>query len=177
MKALLIIDMQAGCFKPFESCYDTTAVIARINALAALFRSKGYKVIFIQHDGSYENFLVPGTDDWQLLTELDRQPSDLLVQKSANDSFYQTNLASVLQEHGIEELYITGTATDFCVDATVQSAHSKGYQVTVVADAHTTELKDYLRTEALIAHYNQVWKYMAPTKHRISVIPADEIRL
>lgn len=67
---------------------------------------------------------------------------------------------------GVKELYITGCATDFCVEATVQSALAKHYDVTVVADGHTTAERPYLSAEKVNEHYNWVWQHMIPTNKR-----------
>jgi nicotinamidase-related amidase len=175
MKALLIIDMQKGCFNPYSACHDTVDVIDRINSLSAQFREQNQAVLFIQHDGSYENCLIPDTDDWQLLPELIQHSSDFYVHKTANDSFYQTTLQEILEKKGVQELYITGSATDFCINATVHSALSKDYKVTVVADAHTTEHKPDLDAQTLIAHYNWVWSMLAPTTHAVTVATAADV--
>ena len=87
MKALLVIDMQKGSFKPYPYRHDTLGTVERINKLTSAFRENNFPVIFIQHDGTIENWLLPGTEDWELLPELIRLPSDICVSKTANDSF------------------------------------------------------------------------------------------
>lgn len=52
MKALLIIDMQKGSFKPYSIRYNAIQTIEQINLLSAKFRELGYPVIYIQHDGT-----------------------------------------------------------------------------------------------------------------------------
>jgi nicotinamidase-related amidase len=177
MKALFIIDMQLGSFKPYSLRHDTMGVIERINKLSAQFRLSGDKIIFIQHDGSKENAFLPGTDDWNILPELDVQPTDIMVSKTANDAFYKTNLSEILSGHDITELFLTGCATDFCIDATIKSALSRDYNITVVADAHTTASRPHIDAETVINHYNWLWADMTPTAHRIEVVPSDSVLL
>jgi nicotinamidase-related amidase len=143
MKALLVIDMQKGSFKPYTYRHDTLGKVERINALTTFFRKNNYPVIFIQHDGSIENWLIPGTEDWEMLPELIHQPEDICVSKTANDSFYNSTLQDVLTSLNISELYITGCATDFCVDSTVKAALSRDYKVIIVEDAHTTASRPF----------------------------------
>ena len=176
MKALLIIDMQLGSFKPYTLRHDTMGVIGRINELSGYFRANGWKVIFIQHDGTSENSFLPGSTDWQLLPELDVMPPDIIVSKTANDSFYKTELQEILVNNNITELYITGCATDFCVDTTIKSAHSKDYNVVVVADGHTTASRPHMNAETVIEHYNWLWADMSPTKHKIRVIKSGDLK-
>ncbi|OYU96911.1 MAG: cysteine hydrolase [Bacteroidetes bacterium B1(2017)] len=174
MKALLIIDMQMGSFRPYTLRYDTLGVIERINLLLEHFRNKNDKVIFIQHDGSKENVFIPESEDWQLLPELTTNSGDIYVSKVANDAFYHSKLQDVLIEHAITELYITGCATDFCVDATIKAALSKEYKITVVGDAHTTANRPHLDAPTVIKHYNWLWADMTPTNYKIQVLKTDE---
>jgi nicotinamidase-related amidase len=90
MKALFIIDMQAGSFTPETPRYDAEGVVQRINTLSRHFRNHGDAVIFIQHDGTKDGNYLPGTPEWNILPELIRDPSDIVVSKTANDSFYKT---------------------------------------------------------------------------------------
>ena len=113
MRALLVIDMQLGSFRPYTLRYDTKGVIDRINELSQQFRKSGDPVIFIQHDGTKENCFLPGTEDWALLPELIRGSEDIFVSKTANDSFYKTDLQTILQRREVKELIVTGCATDF----------------------------------------------------------------
>lgn len=174
MKALLIIDMQQGSFIPYSLRHDTIGTIDRINTLAARFREQNFPVIFIQHDGTKENCFLPGSSDWQLLPELHVAASDYLVSKTVNDCFYKSELSKLLEQHQITSLFITGCATDFCVDTTVKSALSKDYQVTVIADAHTTADRPVGPAAKVIEHYNWLWADMTPTKYPLEVKSAAE---
>lgn len=175
-KALLIIDMQKGNFLPQFPCFDTAGIVSRINALAEIFRELNLPVIVIQHDGSRFNEYIPHTHDWELLDELQVSPTDIVISKSANDSFYDTILHSTLAELNTRALVITGSATDFCIDSTVQSALTRDYQVKVVKDGHTLADRPGLKAEKLIDHYNMVWANLTPTKGKIEVMSSEEIR-
>ena len=65
---------------------------------------------------------------------------------------------------------VSGCATDFCVDSTIRSALSKDFNITVIADTHTTADKPYLNAQKIIQHHNFVWQNMIPTKGKIQVI-------
>jgi nicotinamidase-related amidase len=172
-KALLIIDMQNESFSPEANVYDTDGVVEHINALSDRCRKAGYPVIIIQHDGTLQNEYLPGTDGWKLLPQITTTGNDILISKTANDSFYQTNLSAVLHQHHVSELILTGSATDFCMDATVHSALSRNYKVTVVQDGHTAGDRPHLKAQQVINHYNWIWSNLTPTN--ISVKPASEI--
>ncbi len=170
MKALLIIDMQKISFTPETPRFDTEGVVKRINMLSAHFRKQNHMVIYIQHDGSKDGFCKPNSQEWEILNTLNIEESDIIVSKIANDSFYKSNLNSILKNNGIEELVITGCATDFCVDATIKSALTNGYKVTVIADGHTTGNRPHLKAEKVIEHYNWMWDEMIPVNEKIKVI-------
>ncbi|WP_221391163.1 cysteine hydrolase family protein [Dyadobacter sp. NIV53] len=174
MKALLIIDMQAGSFTPETPRYDTEKLIEKINHLSTLYRETGNKVIFVQHDGTKEDCYFPVTPDWEILPELIIDPVDVFVSKTVNDSFYQTNLDSFLKTNAISHITITGSATDFCIEATIQSALIKDYQITVIEDGHTTADRPHLNAKAIIEHYNWVWQNMSPTVGSIKVIAFED---
>ena len=167
-KALLIIDMQKGSFTPATPRYDSQAVVERINKLAALFRNLRLPVIYIQHDGTGSGEFEKNQPDWEILDELEVKQSDIRIDKTANDCFYCSDLQSALEKNNSGELIITGCATDFCVESTVQSALAKNYNVTVVADGHTTGNRPHLSAEKVIEHYNWVWNNMIPTKGKIN---------
>jgi nicotinamidase-related amidase len=174
MKALLIIDMQRGAFEPMDARYDAEGVIERINQLASKFRVLGLPVIFIQHDGSREGFFIPGTNEWEILQELDRRSHDLVVVKTANDAFYRTNLHSVLKEKGVDELVITGCSTDFSVDCTVKAALSHDYLITVISNGHTTRSRPQMTAMLAVDYFNLLWGKLAPAKAKIRLQTCDE---
>lgn len=69
----------------------------------------------MQHDETRFDEFVPNTTEWELLDTLKVMPDNILVNKCANDVFYKSDLQKILNDLQIEELIITGCATDFCV--------------------------------------------------------------
>ncbi|MFD0963344.1 isochorismatase family protein [Pseudofulvibacter geojedonensis] len=169
-KALLIIDMQKGSFTSKTPRHDSENIIKRINPLSEEFCKQGLPVIFIQHDGTKENEFIPNTTEWEILNSLNIPLNSFFVQKYANDIFYQSKLKEVLDNLNITELFITGCATDFCVESSIQSAITKDYDLTIIADAHTTGNRPHIRASKIIEHYNWVWQNMIPTKGKVQVI-------
>lgn len=124
---LLVIDMQNGSFTPDFPCYDTEGVLERINAISDLARSKGLPVIYIQHNGSAQNEYIPLTYDWELLPNMVVGEKDILVEKTANNMFYDTNLEVRLKALKVTKLILTGSATEFCIDSSLQSALTENF--------------------------------------------------
>ena len=174
MEALLIIDMQIGSFR-LSKRFDEVGIVKRLNQVADIFRKNNKPVIFIQHDGTKENYLHTGTEDWKILPGLKKGELDLYVEKEANDSFYKTNLAGLLEKYKINHLYITGCATDFCVNATVHSALVKDFNLTIVKDCHTTADRSHMKAEENIKFHNWLWENLTPTKGKIKVKDSHEI--
>lgn len=175
-KALLVIDMQKGSFTPETPRFDTEGTVLRINELARLFRKRSQLVIYVQHDGTGSEEFEKGSTTWEILDELEVDSTDILLDKTANDVFYHSNLQAILKKEKIEELFITGCATDFCVESTIQSALTKDYHITVVEDGHTTGERPHLNAKQVINHYNWIWQNMLPTKGSIQVKSCDSIK-
>ena len=173
--ALLIIDMQKGSFTPETPRHNTQGVVLRINELAQIFRQKNQPVFVVQHDGTGTGEFVKNTQEWENLEELDIKSTDIFIDKYANDAFYQSELKAVLLKNGITELFITGCATDFCVESTIQSALVHDFNITVVADAHTTGDRPHLQAEKVIEHYNWDWQNMISTEATIKVETTEQI--
>jgi nicotinamidase-related amidase len=174
MKALLVIDMQRGVFAATPR-RNETAVVQHINQLSASFRQNGFPVIFVRHDGTAENWLFPETDEWQILASLVCAETDLFIGKTANDAFYRTDLQEKLQALGIDELCICGCATDFCVNATVQAALVRDYNIIIPQDAHTTADRPGIGAREIVTYFNWLWSSLTPTRGSIRVEPVQAI--
>jgi nicotinamidase-related amidase len=153
--ALLVIDVQNGVVADTHNRDD---VIANINTLVDKARVDDAPVIWVQHSGDH---LPRGSDGWQYVPELDRRDSEPLVHKTYGDSFEGTELEEVLAERRVGRLIVTGAQTDACIRATLHGAFVRGYDVTLVGDAHTTEdLSEYGAPppDQVIAHTNLYWQ-------------------
>lgn len=173
MEALLIIDIQVGSFQTPR--FEADKVIENINLLSTFFRTKNQPVIFIQHDGTKENFLVYGNEEWHILPSLTQKANDYYIEKEANDCFYKTELEALLQKLDVQKLYLCGCATDFCVNATVHGALVRDYAITVIKDGHTTADRPMITAEHIINFHNWLWENLTPTQSRIEVKNTQEI--
>ncbi len=154
--ALLVIDVQNGVV---AQAHQRDEVIANINTLIAKARAAKVPVVWVQH-ASEE--LVPDTEDWQYVPELQRQDSELLVHKKYGDSFEDTNLESELAKRGVGRLVVAGAQTDACIRSTIHGAFTRGYDVELASDAHTTDDMTEWGMPApdkVIAHMNGYWKW------------------
>jgi nicotinamidase-related amidase len=154
--ALLVIDVQNGVM---SGAYERDAVVANINTLVARARAKDVPVIWVQH--SSED-LARDSESWQYVPELVRDESEPLVHKEYGDSFEGTELEQLLAERGVGRLVISGAQTDACIRSTMHGGFTRGYDVTLVGDAHTTEdLSQYgaPTPDKVVAHTNLYWEW------------------
>lgn len=166
--ALLVIDFQYGLIDMEPRATRGAETLAALNRLIDHARACGHRVVFIQH---VADDLPRGSKEWQLHPGLHRQAGDPVIAKSACDSFLDTSLRQYLDSEEIENLWVGGYASDFCVDTTVRRAASLGYAVTVVADAHTCKNRPHASGETLVAHLNWLWANMDVPGNPIRVLP------
>lgn len=79
--------------------------------------------------------LLRGTPGYQIVPELAPPAGDVIVDKTANGAFYQTDLELVLRTRGITHLIFSGCTTDVCVHTTLREAVDRKYQCLLVEDA------------------------------------------
>lgn len=154
--ALLVVDVQNGVV---ANAHDRAGVIANIRTLVDKARGEGVPVIWVQHS---DEGLPFGSETWQYVPELARLDSEPLVHKTYGDSFEDTGLGDLLAERGVGRLVVTGAQTDACIRATLHGALVRGYDATLVADAHTTEDLSAFGApppEQVIAHTNLYWRW------------------
>jgi nicotinamidase-related amidase len=154
--ALLITDVQNGVV---GKAYDRDGVVANIGTLLDKARAAGVDVVWIQHTG---DDLPRGSERWEYVPELVRADAEPLVEKTYADAFEETELEPVLAARGIGRVFVAGAQTDECIRATLHGAIVRGYDATLVGDAHTTEdLTAYGAPppEKVIAHTNLYWQY------------------
>lgn len=172
--ALLIIDVQQALCGAEGAVHDIDSVLQRINALGQQARAAGVPVLLVQHEEPDGDFRY-GSPGWQLAAGLLAVAGDARVRKTTPDAFNGTDLGQVLNDLDVDGLVICGLQTDFCVDTTVRSALAKGYDVTLVGDAHSTVDNAVLKAEQIVAHHNATFSRMSSFAPRLLVLPAQAV--
>jgi len=154
--ALLVVDVQNGVV---AGAHDRDAVVANVGSLVDKARREQVPVVWVRH---CDEELAQGSGDWQIVPELAPGDAEPLVEKSYGDSFEDTTLESVLSGLGVGRLIVAGAQTDACIRSTLHGAFTRGYDTTLVSDAHTTD--DRTADGApppgqVIAHTNMYWTY------------------
>jgi nicotinamidase-related amidase len=132
-------------------------------------------VIWVQHSSEE---LPAGSEQWQYVSELPRRDDEPMVAKQYGDSFEDTTLEAELARRGVGRVVVTGAQTDACIRATLHGAFVRGYDTTLVSDAHTTEdLTDYgmPAPDKVIAHTNMYWTWQGGPGRTAAVVPTAEI--
>ncbi len=152
--ALVVIDVQNGVV---EGAHERDVVVANVGSLVEKARRQRIPVVWVQHS---DEQLARGSDDWRIVRELTPDDAEPLIEKHYGDSFEDTTLETVLSGLGIGRLVVVGAQTDACIRATLHGAFVRGYDATLVSDAHTTEDQTAWGApppDQVIAHTNLYW--------------------
>lgn len=152
--ALLVVDVQNGVV---GGAHERDAVVANVGSLVEKAREQHVPVVWVQHN---DGGLTKGSHEWQIVPELLPGDAEPRVDKSYADSFEETALENVLSDLGVGRLVVAGAQTDECIRSTLHGALVRGYDTSLVSDAHTTE--DLTAWGApppdqVISHTNMYW--------------------
>ena len=170
--ALLIIDVQKGVV---EHAHERDAVIANIGTLLSGARRDLIPVVWIQHS---DEQLPSGSDRWQIVPELTPGNTEPVIEKNYGDAFENTNLEAVLSGFGVGRLIVVGAQTDACIRSTLHGAFVRGYDVTLVRDAHTTDDQSAWGAPPpaqVIAHTNLYWTYQTAPGRTAGTIATKDV--
>jgi hypothetical protein len=170
--ALVVIDVQNGVV---DGAHERDAVIANISALVERARNDAVPVLWVQHSS---DDLPVDSDEWRYVDELERLESEPVVHKRYGDSFEDTDLEERLADRKVGRLIVTGAQTDACVRSTLHGAFVRGYDVTLVGDAHTTEdLSQWGAPppDKVISHTNLYWSFQDAPGRDADVVAASDV--
>jgi len=152
--ALLVLDVQNGVV---EGAHQRDAVVGNVGGLVDKARRERVPVVWVQHS---DERLVQGSDDWRIVPELSPDDAEPLVEKHYADAFEDSTLEIALSGLGVGRLVVVGAQTDECIRSTLHGALVRGYDATLVSDAHTTEDQTPWGApppDQVVAHTNLYW--------------------
>jgi nicotinamidase-related amidase len=170
--ALLIVDVQTCVV---EGTPRRDAVVANVGTLVDKARQEEIPVVWVQHS---DEQIVRGSDGWQIVPELTPDTAEPLVEKHYGDSFEDTSLEAVLSGLGVGRLMVVGAQTDACIRSTLHGALARGYDATLVSDAHTTEDQTEWGApppEMVIAHTNLYWTYQTAPGRTAGTVETKDV--
>lgn len=170
--ALLVIDVQNDVV---AGAHNRDGVIANIAFLVDKARAERVAVVWVQHAA---DDLPEGSDGWRYVPELTQEESEPVVHKRYGDSFEDTDLETVLAERKVGRLIVTGAQTDACIRSTLHGAIVRGYDATLVSDAHTTEdLSQWGAPppDKVIDHTNLYWEHHTAPGRQAGTVRTDSV--
>jgi len=162
--AHVVVDLQNGSMAAgaVAEIPEARAIVPAVNRISEAVRDAGGLVVYIQNtfdevairtwSTDFDHFcsparrermieaFTPGADGHALWAGLDVRAEDLRVRKRRFGAFVpgSSDLHAILQEHGVDTLIITGTASQVCCESTARDAMMLNYKVFFVADANAT---------------------------------------
>lgn len=144
-RVLLVVDVQVGVM---NEVWEAERVVNNVARAVERARAQGAPVIWVQHA---DEELGYGSPAWELPPELTPAADEPRIDKQFNSAFEETPLEAELARLGATHIVLAGAATNWCIRATAYGALDRGYDLTLIGDAHTTgaiELDNGVRIEA-----------------------------
>jgi nicotinamidase-related amidase len=157
--ALVLIDLQRGIASGQTVPNAAADVVSRAARLTAACRRRRALVVLVRVDPGPNGVLLPRpladqprspmtkTPEWtELVPELGRESSDVVVTKHQPNAFYGTDLELQLARRGIRTIVLGGISTNVGVEATARAAHERGFEQVFVPDvmaAREADLHDH----------------------------------
>ncbi|MCA1060576.1 cysteine hydrolase [Rossellomorea aquimaris] len=172
-QALLVIDVQQELVEGNEkeqAVFQKEKLVGTINGVINQAKEADAHIIFIR-----DKDVAGGTGDgFQVHSDLQIPEEAAIFDKLATNSFYGTPLLEFLKEKEVEHVVIAGCQTEYCIDTAVRYATVSGFDVTLVADGHSTKDSPVLKAEQIIAHHNAALRGHYNVDHFSDVRPSEE---
>ncbi|MDX8342329.1 cysteine hydrolase family protein [Rossellomorea sp. YZS02] len=172
-QALLVIDVQQELVEGNEkeqAVFQKERLIETINGVIEKAKEADAHIVFIR-----DKDVAGGTGEgFQVHRDLVIPDHAEVFDKLATNSFYGTPLLSFLKDKEVEHVVIAGCQTEYCIDTAVRYATVSGFDVTLVADGHSTKDSPVLKAEQIIAHHNGALRGHYNVDHFSDVRPSEE---
>mgnify|MGYP001816092272 FL=1 len=155
--ALIIIDMLKDTFEKHPDAFiskEALKFVPTINRRSAIFRDKGFPVIFscdsfLEDDFIFQGKMKPhsirGTEGANVIDQLDKELSDIVSEKRRFSAFFKTDLDQTLRDLDCDTVVVVGISTHICVLSTLLDAVAFDFKAILLRDccqAHTSEIHD-----------------------------------
>ena len=155
--AVIVVDLQTGMMDgvKFPPLHEHERILANTNRMTGWARARGAPVAYVRHDGEAGEALERGAPGWPIHPAITPKDGEPIFEKTVGDAFEETTLADWLRERDIDQVILLGAATDQCIAATCRGALDRGFNVTVVSDAHSTMDWNGETADQIIARHNK----------------------
>ncbi len=171
---LLIVDVQVGVM---AQAWQAERVVANVKSAVARAREQMVPVVWVQHES---DDLPRDSAAWQWVPGLTPADGEARIDKRHQSAFEATPLDDTLARVGATHLVLAGAATNWCIRATAYAALDRGYDLTLVKDAHTTEHIDlddgtHIDASGIVAELNVVMTWLDYPGRRNTTVSADAL--
>ena len=171
---LLVVDVQVDVM---SNGWEAARVIANVATAVERARAGGVPVLWVQHEDENMPFDSPG---WQWVRELVPAAGEVRVFKKYTSSFEETPLERELDRLGASHIVLAGAQSNWCIRATAYAALDRGYDLTLVADAHTTDPIErddgsVIEARGIVDDLNLAMKWLAYPGRRTRSAKAAEL--
>lgn len=171
---LLVVDVQVGVV---AQTWERDRFVDNVSQAVLKSRAAGVPVLWVQHQ---DTELPPDSPDWQLVSELEPLPGELRIHKSYNSAFESTELLSLLDQLGVSRIFLAGAATNWCIRATAYGAIDRGFDVTVISDAHTTQDMELepgriIQARSVVDDFNVAMRWLSYPGRSNAAVPVAEV--
>lgn len=132
-QVLIVVDVQVGVM---QTAWEADRIIKNIAVAVNKARAQHVPIVWVQHS---DDELIYGSPEWEWVPQLSPGAGEQRIDKNYNSSFEQTELKELLSDLGATHIVLCGAATNWCIRATAYGALERGYNLTLLEDAHTTE--------------------------------------
>ncbi|MBC5768467.1 cysteine hydrolase family protein [Ramlibacter albus] len=170
---LLVVDVQVGVV---ATAWERDRVVNNVALAVRRAREAGVPVIWVQHE---DDDLRRGSPEWEWVPELQPAPGEARIYKQHNSAFEDTELPALLEKLDVARIFLAGAATNWCIRATAYGALERGFDLTLVSDAHTTRDLDLgkgrvLEARSFVDDLNTAMKWLSYPGRVNSVATAAE---
>lgn len=171
---LLVVDVQAGVV---ANAWDADRVVANVARAVDRARAAEAPVMWVRHE---DDELAVGSPAWRWADGLVPAEGEPVVAKRFNSAFEATTLEAMLEGLGATHVVLAGAASNWCIRATAHGALDRGYDLTLIADAHTTEaleFQDGTRIDAatIVRELNAAMRWLSYPGRRNAAVGVDEV--
>jgi len=134
-KALILVDFEKEWTDKNSDYFvgDISNLIEKTNKLLDYCRNNNYKIIFITHiEKESDEAFAENSEKIEIIDEINKQDSDVLIQKYKISPFFKTSLENELQN--INKIVVCGILSNLCVRSTIQDAYDRDFEVKVIKD-------------------------------------------
>lgn len=169
LEALLASARQAGLFV----LHTREGHKPDLSDLHETKRTRGRAAMAIGDEGPMGRILIIGEPGHDIIPELYPIAGEPVIDKPGKGAFYNTELAEIIEEHGIAQLIVCGVTTEVCVHTTVREANDRGIDCLVLSDCTASYFPEFHQTALrMVAAQGGIFGWVSDSASVIAALTA-----